>query len=97
MMTTDEIVSVLNLIEKLDESNSNHDVITAIIEFLKGANPYSLTCDKIIDLEGVVDDLLDNVGYWDNNKGKLVLSEVLEGKSESHPPGEEDARADPDH
>ncbi len=76
MMTSNEIKSVLDLIVKLEASNGNHDVIVAVTEFIKGANPHSLTCQSVLDLEEVLSDHLDTMNYWDNDEGKLSIPSI---------------------
>lgn len=67
-MTLTELSLLACLIEELNVSTDNHDAITAITTFLKGANPHSLTCDALCKLEEVIKDQLDSMDYWDIDK-----------------------------
>lgn len=65
MMTNKEIITVSELIVKMEESEDHTDVVVAFTDYLKGLNPHQITSDSLMDLEKVISDHLDSMNHWE--------------------------------
>lgn len=65
-MTLTELAALASLIEELNVSTDNHDVITAFTEWLEKASPHGISAKSLEDLDKVTKKHFINMNHGDN-------------------------------